>query len=228
MNTLTNKNLNNPTSIDDIGDNHVSGSIETPLRQDAFEISNEEKIARIEKSFAEIMTTLGLDLTDDSLQGTPKRVAKLYVNEFFSGLSPDKKPKSTVFDNKFKYNQMLVEKNIRVISNCEHHFLPIIGKAHVAYISTGTVIGLSKINRIVEYFSQRPQVQERLTRQILNELKQVLNTNDVAVVVDTKHQCVTTRGIKDENSSTVTMEYSGKFLNEDYRKEFLGYVNMEL
>jgi len=224
MNTLTNNKLN----IEELAENHIGTNIETPLRPDAFELSNEEKIARVQKSFTEIMETLGLDLTDDSLQGTPKRVAKLYINEFFSGLSPETKPDATIFENKFKYNQMLVEKNIRVVSNCEHHFLPIIGKAHVAYISNGNVIGLSKINRIVEYYSKRPQVQERLTRQILNELKLALNTEDVAVVVDAKHQCVTIRGIKDENSSTVTMEYSGKFLNEDVKKEFLGYVNMEL
>lgn len=224
MNTLTNKNIN----IEELAENHIATSIETPLRPDAFDLTNEEKIERVKKSFSDIMETLGLDLTDDSLRGTPNRVAKLFVNEFFSGLNPKTKPKATVFDNKFKYNQMLVEKNIRVVSNCEHHFLPIIGKAHVAYISTGSVIGLSKINRIVEYYAKRPQVQERLTRQILNDLKAALNTEDVAVVVDAKHQCVTIRGIKDEESSTVTMEYSGKFLNEDVRKEFLGYVNMEL
>lgn len=224
MNTLTNKNIN----IEELAENHIATSIETPLRPDAFDLTNEEKIERVKKSFSDIMETLGLDLTDDSLRGTPNRVAKLFVNEFFAGLNPKTKPKATVFDNKFKYNQMLVEKNIRVVSNCEHHFLPIIGKAHVAYISTGSVIGLSKINRIVEYYAKRPQVQERLTRQILNDLKAALNTEDVAVVVDAKHQCVTIRGIKDEESSTVTMEYSGKFLNEDVRKEFLGYVNMEL
>lgn len=216
------------TRVEEIGDNHIATSIETPMRDDAFALSDAEKIAKIEKNFAEIMETLGLDLNDDSLSGTPRRVAKMYVNEFFSGLNPEKSPKATVFDNKFKYNQMLVEKNINVISNCEHHFLPILGKAHVAYISNGKVIGLSKINRIVEYYGQRPQVQERLTRQIINALKTALNTEDVAVVVDTKHLCVTTRGIKDQDSSTVTMEYSGRFLQKEVREEFLKYINMEL
>lgn len=228
MALTNNKEENSKLTTEEIGDNHVATNINTPLRDDAFDLSREEKIKKIAKNFEEIMVTLGLDLTDDSLQGTPKRVAKLYVNEFFDGLDPDKKPKATVFDNKFHYNNMLIEKNINIISNCEHHFLPIIGKAHVGYISSGKVIGLSKMNRIVEYYSKRPQVQERLTRQIVDELKKALNTEDVAVVIDTKHMCVTTRGIKDHESSTVTMEYSGKFQEEDVRKEFLGYINMEL
>lgn len=228
MALTNNKEDYSKLTTEEIGDNHVATNINTPLRDDAFDLSREEKIKKIAKNFEEIMATLGLDLTDDSLQGTPKRVAKLYVNEFFDGLDPEKKPKATVFDNKFHYNNMLVEKNINIISNCEHHFLPIIGKAHVGYISSGKVIGLSKMNRIVEYYSKRPQVQERLTRQIVDELKKALDTEDVAVVIDTKHMCVTTRGIKDHESSTVTMEYSGKFQDEDVRKEFLGYINMEL
>lgn len=228
MNSITDNNITKDLTADEIGDNHLSGSIDTPMRADAFKLTNQEKIDTIKIHFAKIMNTLGLDLTDDSLIGTPERFAKMYVNEFFAGLDPRNKPKATTFDNKYQYNQMLVEKNINVISNCEHHFLPIIGRAHVAYISNGKVIGLSKINRVVEYFGKRPQVQERLTRQIANELKQALNTEDIAVVIDTKHMCVTTRGIKDQDSSTLTMEYSGKFLEEGTRKEFLNYLSMDL
>lgn len=213
--------------IDDVGDNHLFSSIETPLRKDAFELSADEKINRIESSFKEIMETLGLDLSDDSLKGTPRRVAKMYVKELFQGLNPDNKPSGTTFENKYRYNQMLVEKNIRVQSACEHHFLPILGFAHVAYISSGKVIGLSKINRIVHYFAQRPQVQERLTLQIANELKRVLNTEDVAVIVDTKHLCVSMRGIRDTESSTVTAEYGGKFKEEATRRELFQYLELK-
>jgi GTP cyclohydrolase I len=213
-------------NIDEIGDNHVATSVDTPLRHDAFLLSDDEKIKKIEHNFREIMETLGLDLTDDSLSGTPRRVAKMYVKELFYGLNPKNKPKATVFDNKYGYSEMLVEKNILIQSNCEHHFLPIIGKAHVAYISSGKVIGLSKINRIVEYFAKRPQVQERLTLQIVNELKRVLSTDDVAVVVDTVHLCVSTRGVKDKQSSTITSEFSGKFKDENVRKEFFNYLNL--
>jgi GTP cyclohydrolase I len=163
---------------------------------------------------------LGLDLTDDSLKGTPYRVAKMYVQEIFQGLNPKNKPKIALFENKYQYNQMLVEKNIDLQSTCEHHFLPIYGKVHVAYISNGKVIGLSKINRIVQYFGRRPQVQERLTMQILNELKRVLETDDVAVYIDAKHMCVSARGIQDKNSSTVTSAFGGKFEQESYRREF--------
>lgn len=212
--------------IDEIGDNHIATSLETPLRADAFALSDEEKIAKIEENFREIMHTLGLDLTDDSLQGTPRRVAKMYVKELFEGLKPANMPKLTTFENKYQYNQMLVEKNIQITSNCEHHFLPIIGKAHIAYISSGRVIGLSKINRIVDYFSRRPQVQERLTLQVANALKKALETEDVAVVIDTKHFCVITRGVQDRESSTITSEYSGKFKDLEVRKEFLNYINM--
>lgn len=217
--------VKNIISEDIIGDNHIATSIDTPLRDDAFVLSDEKKIALIEVKFREIMNTLGLDLTDDSLNGTPHRVAKMFVQEIFNGLNPANKPKISVFDNKFKYGEMLVEKNINLNSTCEHHFLPIIGKAHVAYVSSGEVIGLSKINRIVDYFARRPQVQERLTVQIANELKKILKTEDVAVVIDAKHMCVSSRGIEDESSSTVTAEYGGIFKEKDRREEFLKYVS---
>lgn len=205
----------------DVGENHVGTAYNTPIRPDAFELSDELKMKSIEGHFEEIMNILGLDLTDDSLQGTPRRVAKMFVKEIFSGLNPENKPKVSLFENKFGYRQMLVERDIKVQSFCEHHFLPIYGKAHIAYIANGHVIGLSKINRIVDYYARRPQVQERLTIQIANELKNVLGTEDVAVYIDAKHMCVQARGIEHEASSTVTAEYSGKFLNENTRDEFL-------
>ena len=211
--------------FDLIGDNHIMTSIETPMRKDAFDLSDQEKMAIIETHFEKIMVALGLDMTDDSLRGTPKRVAKMYVKELFKGLDPKNKPSMSTFENKYQYNQMLVEKNITIYSNCEHHFLPIVGKAHVAYIPNGRVIGLSKINRIVDYFARRPQVQERLALQILNELKTSLNTEDVAVYVDAEHMCVSSRGVQDQTSSTITVEYSGKFLEENTKKEFLTYIN---
>ena len=207
-----------------LGEQHIATSYDTPLRVNAFALSDEEKISIIREHFAKIMHTLGLDLTDDSLRDTPARVAKMYVSEIFAGLNPKNRPDMSLFENKYQYNQMLVEKNITVYSNCEHHFVPIIGKAHIAYISSGKVIGLSKLNRIVQYFSQRPQVQERLTIQIANELKAVLNTEDVAVVIDASHLCVASRGIKDVNSSTVTAEYCGVFLEAERRNEFLSYI----
>jgi GTP cyclohydrolase I len=207
-----------------IGDNHVGTSIDTPMRPDAFDLSDEDKIEIIESHFEKIMQTMGLDLTDDSLRGTPHRVAKMFVKEIFNGLNPQNMPKISVFDNKFKYNEMLVERDISLNSTCEHHFLPIIGKAHVAYISSGQVIGLSKINRIVDHFARRPQVQERLTVQIAEELKKVLNTEDVAVVIDAKHLCVSSRGIQDESSSTLTASYSGKFKDSTTKEEFLKYI----
>jgi GTP cyclohydrolase I len=206
---------------EEIGDEHISTSVDTPLRPDAFELTDEEKKARIEHHFREIMHTLGLDLTDDSLRGTPKRVAKMYVEEIFSGLNPANRPEIALFDNKYQYNGMLVEKNISFYSNCEHHFVPIIGKAHVAYISNGKVIGLSKLNRIVQYFAKRPQVQERLTVQIAQELRRVLGTDNVAVLIDAKHLCVSSRGIKDETSSTVTSFFGGKFEKDNVKQEFL-------
>ena len=222
MNTQSIENFD----IEEIGDEHLFSSIETPMRPDAFALEDEVKIELIEKHFRHIMEIMGLDLTDDSLKGTPKRVAKMYIKEVFSGLDPKNKPSVALFENKYKYNQMLVEKDISVFSNCEHHFVPIYGKAHIAYISSGKVIGLSKLNRIVEYFSKRPQVQERLTVQIANELKQALQTDDIAVVVDAKHMCVQSRGVRDAGSSTVTAYYGGKFEEEATKKEFLTYLGM--
>ncbi len=207
-----------------MGDNHLASNIETPMKQDAFVLDDQAKMQIIEKHFKQIMDTLGLDLTDDSLRGTPKRVAKMYVQEIFSGLHPKNKPSMSVFENKFRYGEMLVEKNINLNSTCEHHFLPISGIAHVAYISTGKVIGLSKINRIVDYYARRPQVQERLTVQIAAEMKKVLNTEDVAVIIEAKHMCVSCRGIEDESSTTLTAEYSGVFKEETKKMEFLHYI----
>mgnify|MGYP000500880768 FL=1 len=213
-------------TIDDMGDEHVSTSVDTPLRADAFDLSDEEKIEKIALHFGEIMDILGLDRTDDSLSGTPRRVAKMYVKEIFSGLNPANFPDIKLFENKYQYNQMLVEKNILFYSNCEHHFVPIIGKAHVAYISSGKVIGLSKINRVVQHFAKRPQVQERLTMQITDALKKVLETEDVAVVIDATHLCVSSRGVKDVNSSTVTSHFSGQFAQEQTKNEFLKYLEL--
>ncbi len=209
---------------EEIGDNHLATSIETPLREDAFALDDDLKIELIEEKFRDIMNILGLDLTDDSLNGTPRRVAKMYVKEIFSGLNPENKPQATLFENKYQYKEMLVEKNITFYSNCEHHFVPIIGKVHVAYISNGFIIGLSKINRIVQFYARRPQVQERLTIQITKALKEILKTEDVAVVVDADHHCVASRGIQDTSSSTITSSYSGKFLSEQQRNEFLRHV----
>lgn len=213
-------------AIEALGNDHVGTSANSPLRSDAFELSDIEKIALIKKDVENIMHTLGLDLTDDSLMGTPSRVAKMYVEEIFSGLHPDNKPNASTFKNKYNYGEMLVEKNISLYSTCEHHLLPIVGKAHIAYISSGTVVGLSKMNRIVDYFAKRPQVQERLTMQIVNELQKVLNTKDVACVIDAKHLCVNSRGIRDIDSSTLTSEFRGKFKNSEIRREFLDYIKL--
>lgn len=207
---------------------HFSSSAHTPLRTDAFDLSDEVKIERITKSVRDILETLGMDLTDDSLKGTPKRVAKAYVKELFGGLNPQNKPSASTFENKYQYGEMLVEKNITLYSTCEHHLLPIVGKAHVAYVSNGRVVGLSKMNRIVDHFAKRPQVQERLTMQIVQELQQILKTQDVACIIDAKHLCVNSRGIKDVSSSTVTAEYQGVFkTNEALRRDFLAYVSLE-
>lgn len=214
----------NLQEAEDIGDNHIGTSLETPMRKDAFELDDDEKMKRIEDHFQQIMTILGLDLKDDSLSGTPKRVAKMYVKEIFSGLNPQNKPRVALFDNKYQYRQMLVEKDITLFSFCEHHFVPIIGRAHVAYISNGKVVGLSKINRIVQYYAKRPQVQERLTKQIAEELKNLLNTKDVAVIIEAEHLCVAARGVEDVNSKTVTVEYCGKFENDLTKKEFLSHI----
>ncbi len=228
LNTLLDGNNINLSdlSTEDIGNEHISTSVETPMREDAFSISDEEKMAKIQAHFKGIMETLGLDLNDDSLRGTPERVAKMYVKEIFNGLNPVNKPKIALFENRYQYNQMLVEKDITFYSNCEHHFVPIFGKAHVAYISNGKVIGLSKLNRIVQYYSKRPQVQERLTMQIAKELQAVLQTDDVAVLIDAKHLCVSSRGVQDINSATVSSFYGGKFAEEGTKKEFLAYVGM--
>jgi len=209
-----------------IGDDHVGTSLDTPLSPDAFDLTDNEKMDKISFHFMKIMETLGLDLTDDSLKGTPNRVAKMFVKEIFHGLDPRNKPEATLFENKFNYEEMLVEKDIKVHSYCEHHFVPIIGKAHVAYISSGKVIGLSKINRIVDYYSRRPQVQERLTLQIAEELKKILETEDVAVVIDSAHMCVITRGVQDVNSTTVTSSYNGKFKDLEVKNEFLSHIGI--
>ncbi|WP_426094934.1 GTP cyclohydrolase I FolE [Flavobacterium sp. DSR2-3-3] len=219
--------IKNEELQDELGDNHVSLSANNPVRDDAFELTDDEKIEKIKKDVESILITLGMDLTDDSLKGTPNRVAKMFVTEIFGGLNPAKKPKASTFDNNYKYGEMLVEKNIIVYSTCEHHLLPIIGRAHVAYISNGRVIGLSKMNRIVEYYSKRPQVQERLTMQIVQELQIALGTENVACVIDAKHLCVNSRGISDIESSTVTSEFGGKFKDSVTRREFLDYIKLE-
>jgi GTP cyclohydrolase I len=214
-----------PHDPEEHGDDHQSSAADTPLRPDAFELDDEVKIDKIEKHFREIMHILGLDLTDDSLNGTPRRVAKMFVKEVFSGLNPKNRPHARLFENKYNYDQMLVEKDITFYSHCEHHFVPIYGKAHVAYFSSGKVIGLSKINRIVQYFSKRPQVQERLTVQIGQELERILQTADVGVVLDANHMCVASRGVGDTNSKTGTAYFSGKFRDENIKREFLNYIN---
>ena len=208
-------------------DDHFSATVETPIREDAFDLSDEEKMARIEKDVANILDTLGMDMTDDSLSGTPRRVAKMFVQEIFGGLNPKNLPKLSTFENKYEYGQMLVEKNITLYSTCEHHLLPIVGKAHIAYVSKGNVIGLSKMNRIVDYYARRPQVQERLTRQIVQALQSALGTKDVACVIDAKHLCVNSRGIRDVDSSTVTSEFGGSFNNLEVKQEFLDYIRLE-
>ncbi len=212
---------------DEIGENHIATSAQNPVRKDAFDISDEQKMELIKKDVERILQTLGMDLEDDSIKGTPNRVAKMFVKELFGGLNPSKKPSSSTFENNYKYGEMLVEKNITLYSTCEHHLLPIIGRAHVAYISNGKVIGLSKMNRIVEYFAKRPQVQERLTMQIVQEMQMVLGTEDVACIIDAKHLCVNSRGIKDIESSTVTSEFGGKFKDENTKREFLDYIKFD-
>lgn len=216
----------NESVHEEIGDNHIWSNVDTPMHENAFDLSPQEKKEIIAGHFAEIMTTLGLDLTDDSLKGTPSRVAKMYVDEIFSGLLPENKPKVALFDNKYAYNEMLVEKNITLYSNCEHHFVPIIGRAHIGYISSGKVIGLSKLNRIAQYFAKRPQVQERLTMQIGHELQNILETQDVAVIITAEHLCVSSRGIQDVNSETVSAFFGGKFESEHTKQEFNNYLNL--
>ncbi len=225
LNTLIKTNNLNGFSEDEIGDDHIYTGLETPMKVDAFEISDEEKKEKIAVLFSQIMDVMGLDLNDDSLRGTPNRVAKMYIDEIFSGLNPANKPKVALFDNKYQYNQMLVEKNITFYSNCEHHFVPIIGKAHIAYVSSGKVIGLSKLNRIVQYYAKRPQVQERLTNQIAGELSKILETENIAVIIDAKHLCVSSRGIKDDTSATVTAFYGGIFNEPNKIAELQNYLN---
>lgn len=210
-----------------MGNNHISTATDTPLREDAFELSDEEKIDKIREHVHHIMEILGMDLSDDSLKGTPGRVAKMYVKEMFGGLHPGRKPNASTFDNKYKYEEMLVEKNIAVYSTCEHHLLPIVGKAHIAYISTGKVVGLSKMNRMVDYYAKRPQVQERMTLQIVKALQEVLETRDVACIIDAKHLCVNSRGIRDIESSTVTAEFAGKFKDPETKRAFLDYISLK-
>lgn len=210
---------------EEIGDDHISTGLKTPMRNDAFAMSDNEKKLIIAGLFEQIMEVMGLDLNDDSLKGTPNRVAKMYIDEIFSGLNPANKPKVALFDNKYQYNQMLVEKDITFYSNCEHHFVPIIGKAHIAYVSSGKVIGLSKLNRIVQYYAKRPQVQERLTNQIANELAAILDTEHIAVIIDAKHLCVSSRGIKDDTSATVTSYYGGIFKTSEKIAELQNYIN---
>ena len=215
------------TTLEEMGDDHIFTSAKTPLREDAFELGDDEKIKAIEVDVTNILQTLGMDLTDDSIKGTPGRVAKMFVKEIFGGLNPKNKPKPSTFDNNYKYGEMLVEKNITVYSTCEHHLLPIVGKAHVAYISKGNVIGLSKMNRIVDFYAKRPQVQERLTMQVVQELQIALGTEDVACVIDAKHLCVNSRGIRDVASSTVTSEFGGKFKEDVVKREFLDYIKLD-
>ena len=224
-NFMIEDNILTNISVEDIGNDHLYTSLETPMVADAFSKSDTEKKEIIAFHFTEIMKALDLDLTDDSLKGTPERVAKMYIEEIFSGLNPKNKPKMALFENKYQYNQMLVEKNITFYSNCEHHFVPIFGKAHVAYISSGKVIGLSKLNRIVQYYAKRPQVQERLTMQIAEDLKIALETEDVAVIIDAKHLCVSSRGVKDESSATVTTSFNGAFNTPQKINELLQLIH---
>ncbi len=213
--------------IEEEGESHFLSNIDTPIVDNAFDLSDDEKIDKIEKHFREIMKILGLDLNDDSLKGTPYRVAKMYVNEMFSGLNPKNKPSVSLFENKYDYHDMIVEKNITFYSNCEHHFVPIIGKAHIGYISSGNVIGLSKMHRIVNYYAKRPQVQERMTVQVINELKSALQTEDIGLIIDADHLCVSSRGIKDITSSTITVESGGKFREDKHWNKFLSLINTD-
>ena len=224
---MSNTEFDRLTDIEERGDAHIGSSELTPMREDAFDLSDDEKIEVIQEHFAKIMETLGLDLTDDSLRGTPYRVAKMYVKEIFQGLNPKNRPEARTFSNGYDYSDMVIEKNIQVTSFCEHHFLPFIGKAHVAYISKGKVIGLSKINRLVDHYSRRPQVQERLTLQIANALSEAMETDDVAVFIDSKHLCVSTRGIKDPFSSTVTSEFRGAFKDKDVQQKFIEFIKAD-
>jgi len=213
--------------MEELGNVHFSKSPVTPIRKDAFAMDDNTKRQHIEEKFKEIMDVLGLDLTDDSLKNTPNRVAKMMVSEIFSGLNPANEPDISVFENNFGYHDILLEKNIDVYSTCEHHFLPIVGKAHVAYIPGDKVIGLSKLNRVVEYFAKRPQIQERLNRQIVEKLKEILETDDVACIIEADHYCVKSRGVEHTNSSTTTMEFSGVFASPERRKELIDLISLK-
>lgn len=214
----------NKAQIEVLGDNHIGTSVKTPLRADAFERTEEKKIENIQIHFSKIMEELGLDLTDESLKGTPYRFAKMYVQELFYGLNPKNRPKISTFPNTYGYQSMLVEQDITIDSSCEHHFLPIVGHAHVGYVPKHKVVGLSKINRLVDYYAHRPQVQERLCLQILKDLQETLDTEDVIVVIHAKHLCVSSRGIKDKESATTTIEYGGTFTDTEKRVEFFNLI----
>lgn len=201
-------------------DNIISVTEEKPERK----LTNKEKIDAIAHHFSSIMKILDLDLNDDSLKDTPKRVAKMYVEEIFEGLDDSKIPNIKKFENSFDYKGIILEKNISLFSLCEHHFVPIIGKAHIGYFANKKIVGLSKLNRIVNFFSKKPQVQEKLTVQIVDFLKKELETEDVACIIDAQHLCVSMRGIKDVNSWTTTAEYSGKFLESNFKNEFLQLI----
>ena len=218
----------NKEHIELIGDNHISSNVDTPLLKNAFEKSDEEKISKIQTHFSNIMEELGLDLSDDSLSGTPYRFAKMYVKELFYGLNPKNRPKLSTFENKYGYNKMLIEQNINIDSSCEHHFLPIVGQAHIGYIPKKKVIGLSKINRLVDYYAHRPQVQERLCIQILKDLQETLETEDVIIVINAKHMCVSSRGIKDKSSFTTTIEFGGCFEELEYRNSFFDSLKFKV
>ncbi len=216
----------NKERVEFLGDNHLGTKVATPMVSTAFDKTDEEKIENIQKYFQKIMEELGLDITDDSLSGTPYRFAKMYVKELFYGLNPKHKPKLSTFDNKYGYQKMLIEQQINIDSSCEHHFLPIIGEAYVAYFPEKKVIGLSKINRLVDYYAHRPQVQERLCLQILKDLQDALGTQSVIVLINAKHLCVSSRGIKDKNSFTTTLEYGGLFEEREHRNEFLNTIDL--
>jgi GTP cyclohydrolase I len=219
-----NKTKTDPELGLEIHNHLVSLGVETPVTEKI--LTSSEKINIIQDKFYDIMVTLGLDLTDDSLADTPKRVAKMFVNEIFWGLDYDAFPKCTTIQNKMGYNEMLIERNINVQSNCEHHFVVIDGLATVGYIPKDVVLGLSKINRVVEYFAKRPQVQERLTEQVFHALEYILDTDNIAVVIDAQHYCVKSRGVEDTGSSTVTSKLGGAFKNDPTtRAEFMSIVN---
>lgn len=214
-----NKTKTDPELGRKVHEHLIKCGVETPSIEN--NLDRKEKIDIIQKNFAEIMRTLGLDLNDDSLAETPNRVARMYVNEIFWGLDWEAFPKCTTVENKMKYNEMVVERNINVQSNCEHHFVVIDGLATVAYVPKTKVLGLSKINRIVEYFAKRPQIQERLTEQIFYTLCYILDTDDVAVMIDAQHYCVKSRGVEDTGSSTVTSRLGGGFKSDPAaRQEF--------